>query len=211
MGGRGASAAFRHKSEKRRLSFASGKKGKPSKQLFPALLNLLKNTGSLEKMSSGFEKLHGGEGKEFGAMIDPSGYATKYYEGTSDHVAFHGSDARRSHFLHNHPADGWGHFSGADLMTFASNSGLTGISAISRNAHNPKPHAIPERTYANRRAGTYRITKTHHFKYAEFQQAIRGIQLRSDHYDEDLHRWLSANQRKYGYKYSYRKARNKLQ
>ena len=89
MGGRGAAAAFRHKSEKRRLSFASGKKGKPSKQLFPARLNRLANTGALEKMSSGFEKLHGGEGKEFGAMIDQSGYTTKYYEGQSTDAVLH--------------------------------------------------------------------------------------------------------------------------
>lgn len=204
MGGRGG--VFREKAEKRGLQF--GKKGrrKPSEKLAPAAINRLANTGSLEKMTRAFGEKHSNEDIEYGVQVDRNGYATHYYKGNGGSVSFSGDEANGNHFLHNHPKDGWGNFSGADLDTWAS-TGATGISAISRNKKTPT--GVPEKAYKNRRAGTYQLTKTHAFRSGEFKAAIHTLKVSSNDYDRDLGSWLDKNQRKYGYKYSFTRARNR--
>ena len=88
-------------------------------------------------------------------------------------------------------------------MTFA-NSGATGISASSK-PYTPRSNAkaSTKRAAANRRAGTYTITKTGRFKRAAFVNALKGIKIHGDNYDKELDKWLRENQKVYGYKYSY--------
>lgn len=207
MGGRGAFS--RATGKKRGLSFSTGL-GPPSLELFPARMNRNVNTGSLDRMSAGFEIAHGGAPKEFAVTVDDYGYATSYFEGASGSVNVPDKHLRGTHMIHNHPRGGWGNFSGQDLDAFA-NSGVRGMSAISRNIKAPQnASAAHKKAVGNRRAGDYRISKTNHFDKKGFTQAIRQIKVRDDNYDKDLHKWLSRNQKKYGYKYSYTKATNKV-
>lgn len=204
MGGRGS--AFRPKQGKRGLTFGRKGRGKPSEKLPPSAINRLENTGSLEKMTKAFGEKHSNEEIEYGVQVDKNGYVTHYYKGDSGSVSYYESEASGKHFLHNHPKDGWGNFSGADLETWAS-TGATGVSAISRNKRTPA--RVSEKVYRNRRAGTYQLTKTHAFKANEFRAAIHTLQVSHNDYDRDLGSWLEKNQRKYGYRYSFKRARNK--
>ena len=207
MGGRGALS--RASGEKRGLNFGKGK-GKPSLELYPARMNRNVNTGSLDRMALGFDTAHGGAPKEFAVTVDTYGYATSYFEGSSGSVNVPDKHLNGTHLVHNHPRGGWGNFSGQDLDSFA-NSGVRGMSAISRNLSIPKNASLnTKKAYSNRRSGEYRISKTNHFDRNGFTEAIRQIKVRDDNYDKDLHRWLSRNQQKYGYKYSYTKATNKV-
>lgn len=161
-------------------------------------------------MIRGFGNTHAGSRIEYGALVDSNGYATGYYEGSTGSVSFPYGSTDNRHIVHNHPRGGWANFSGQDLIMMARGKS-TGITAVSQN-NKPRSNASEayKRAYKNRRAGTYKITKTHRFKATEFEQAIRNIQVHDDNYDMDLHKWLKANQRKYGYKYSYTKAKNKV-
>lgn len=158
-------------------------------------------------MTKAFTDKHSNEKIEFAVIVDKNGYATKYLKGSGGSVSFsNAEDFNGNHIVHNHPADGWGNFSGADLETWAK-TGATGISAVSRNKLTPVD-ADP-RVYANRRAGLYQVTKTHAFKTSEFMRALQGVTASSANYDSDMHQWLKDNQKKYGYRYTYRRARNK--
>ena len=205
MGGRGSSSDLsRAKGRRRGLSFGKGKQGKPSLKLFPARINRLENTGDLDKMIKGFSKVHSNSPIEYGVAVDEYGYATGYYEGSSGSVNFPKGSTTGKHIVHNHPGRGWGNFSGTDLMTFAKGKS-TGITAVSSPATTKSKDPTIQRAYKNRRAGTYKITKTGRFKSEQFQQALRNVKVRDDNYDKDLHKWLVKNQKKYGYKYSYSK------
>lgn len=207
MGGRGAFS--RATGKKRGLSFGGGRGGS-SLELFPARMNRNKNTGSLDRMTVGFEAAHGGAPKEFAVTVDAYGYATSYFEGGTGSVSVPDKHLSGTHLIHNHPRGGWGNFSGQDLDSFAT-TGVRGMSAISRNIK-PSANASEQtrKNVARRRSGEYRISKTNHFDKKGFTQAIRQIKVRDDNYDKDLHKWLSRNQKKYGYKYSYTKATNKV-
>lgn len=211
MGGRGGSSSIsRARGQKRGLSF--GRKGKQiqrSLSLLPAKLNRLTNTGDLKKMLAGFGKSHAGSSREYGATIDSNGYATGYYEGSTGSVSFPDGSTNGRHVIHNHPSGGWANFSGQDLVMMAR-SKSTGISAISQNVKTRSKNPKVQKAYRNRRAGTYTITKTHRFKAEDFEKEIRNMKVHDTNYDLDLHKWLKANQRKYGYKYSYTKAKNKV-
>lgn len=207
MGGRGAFS--RATGKKRGLSFGTGT-GKPSLELYPARMNRNANTGSLDRMAVGFDAAHGGAPKEFAVTVDAYGYATSYYEGATGSVSVPDKHLNGTHMLHNHPRGGWGNFSGQDLDAFAS-SKVRGMSAISRNIK-PRANASEQtrKNIGNRRAGEYRISKTQHFDKTRFQNAIRQIKVRDDNYDKDLHKWLIRNQKKYGYKYSFSPATNRV-
>ena len=161
-------------------------------------------------MIKGFAQTHAGSKIEYGAVIDSRGYATGYYEGSSGSVSFPDRATENRHVIHNHPRGGWANFSGQDLVMMAR-SKSTGITAVSQNSKaRSNASEAYKRAYKNRRAGTYKITKTHRFKPKEFEEAVRRVQVHDESYDLDLHKWLKANQRTYGYKYSYSKAKNKV-
>lgn len=205
MGGRGAFSGRANQGD-RGLKFSrSG--GKPSPKLFPAWMNGAKNTGSIERVIDYFNEKHTGSSREWGIQVDENGYITHYYKGTSGSVGFDKSETDGKHFVHNHPARGWANFSGTDLKTWAS-TGLKAVTASSRNAL--PPNGMSPELYSKRRAGTYTIKKKSHFKSAEFIEAIQTVKVRSDNYDLDLGKWLSKNAKKYGYEYSYKPAKNKV-
>lgn len=208
MGGRGALS--RAKGKLRKLFFGNPGKSEPSTELFPSRMNIHENVGSLERMIEGFTKRHDKEKLEYAVTVDEYGFATSYYEGSTGSVNVPSNKSEGMGIVHNHPENGWANFSGGDLKTWAE-GGSKSITAVSRNV------AIPQRkdpyiqeAYRNRRAGKYTIEKTHHFDSEGFMKAIRKIELRDTHYDYDLDQWLKKNQKKYGYKYSYKKAKNKV-
>ena len=198
LGGRGANA-FRTKQGDRGLSFSNGR-GKPSEKLFPAWMNGSKNTGSIDRVIKNFNDKHTKSGREWGVQVDDNGYVTHYYKGSRGSVSYDAFESEGKHFIHNHPANGWGNFSGADLETWAG-SGQKAVTASSRNALPPR--GIDPKLYSKRRAGTYTIKKKPHFKATEFNKAIHSVKVSSDNYDADLSKWLSRNAKKYGYEYSY--------
>lgn len=145
----------------------------------------------------------GGRSKYYGVEAD--GYVTHYFEGATGSVSFTPESLNKKHIIHNHPRGGWANFSGRDLLTFAD-SGVTGMSAVSIRvlpAQNASKKTIA--AYKRRRAGEYRITKTNHFNREGFTKELRALKVRDNNYDKDLHKWLSDNQKKYGYRYSYKK------
>lgn len=207
MGGRGASAfSDRAKQGDRGLTFSNGI-GKPSEKLFPAWMNGAKNTGSIERVIKNFNDKHTKSDREWGIQVDANGYVTHYYKGDRGSVTTSPREDEGKHFVHNHPADGWGNFSGADLESWAG-GGMRAITASSRNELPPR-NANPD-IYKKRRAGTYTIKKKPHFKAKEFDKAIHKVKVSSDNYDADLSKWLSRNAKKYGYEYSYKPAKNKV-
>ena len=206
MGGRGDSSSIsRSKGKKRGLSFGGSGKGTPSLSLFPSKINRRSATGNTDKMISLFKKVHEGAPREYGALLDKNGYATGYYEGASGSVSFPDGSVKKRHVVHNHPRGGWANFSGQDLVMMAR-SGATGITAVSK-AYKPRSNASDsyKKAYANRRAGTYTVTKTHHFNADAFERALKNVRVRDDNYDKDLHKWLVRNQKRFGYKYSYKR------
>lgn len=193
----------RAKGRSRGLHFGKGgRSGSPSLKLLPARINRLGNTGDLDKMIKGFGKAHAQSKLEYGVTVDDFGYATGYYEGSAGSVSFPVDAIPGRHLVHNHPGKGWANFSGTDLLTMARTDS-TGITAVSSPVRTKSKNPVVQRAYRNRRAGTYKITKTGRFRSEQFQKAIRDIQVRDDNYDKDLHKWLKKNQQKYGYKYSY--------
>jgi hypothetical protein len=207
LGGRGASAfSDRAKQGDRGLAFSGGK-GKPSDKMFPSWMNGAKNTGSIDRVIKNFNEKHTQSAREWGVQVDDNGYVTHYYKGSRGSVSYDASESEGKHFIHNHPAHGWGNFSGTDLETWAG-SGQKAVTASSRNELPPK--GINPKLYSKRRAGTYTIKKKSHFKAAEFSKAIHSVKVSSDNYDADLSKWLSRNAKKYGYEYSYKPAKNKV-
>lgn len=54
-------------------------------------------------------------------------------------------------------------------------------------------------------AGTYSFVKGTHFNASGFVKAINTATLKGADYNDAVNKWLKANQKKYGYKYSYTK------
>ena len=59
---------------------------------------------------------------------------------------------------------------------------------------------------ASGREGDYIFVKTHKFNATGFTKAVKNATLRGKDYTDAADRWLKANQKKYGYKYSFKKA-----
>ena len=150
--------------------------------LLSAKLNVQIKYRTPEGAMRKFQKIHGNSDHEFGAVIDGQGFVHKYVEGNPTSVSISGG--KNQIVLHNHP--GGGAFSKADMLSF-SRDGAKGLVASGSKYD-------------------YVITKTSHWdKYSEaFEHAIKTAKIQGKDYDDAVHRWLRANQRKYHYKY-YRK------
>ena len=86
--------------------------------------------------------------------------------------------------LHNHPSGG--HFSDADLISTAMDGRSKGIVATSGKAQ-------------------YTFEKGTHFKANAFTKAVKNATLKGTSYDDAVDKWLKANSKKYGYKYTKQK------
>lgn len=151
----------------------------------PARLNVrIGSTRSPEDMLKAFRDAHVNDAYESGVAVDEHGYVTRYVHGGATSVAIYGT--RGEMVYHNHPGEKGGNFSDSDLISTAL-SGERGIVASGKE-------------------GDYIFVKTHKFNATGFTKAVKNATLRGKDYTDAADRWLKANQKKYGYKYSFKKA-----
>lgn len=129
-----------------------------------------------------------------------------YYEMPDDDAYRHGNAGSISGLtgngkeiaIHNHPRDGWPTFSKEDVINTALGT-RRGIVAVSTKTGRGDDTA--------RYAGVYTFTKGTHFNASGFVKAVNSAQLSGKDYNDAVSKWLKANQQKFGYKYSYQKAK----
>lgn len=141
-----------------------------------------------------FKETHENSKKEFMVQIDSNGYVHAYNKGSSGSVSPYNNDPSRSErgasvrknamLVHNHPVGGWDIFSDADLTVTAGIPNAKGIVATSYNGM------------------TFTVTKGTHFKAEKFANAVNTAKLRGLDYNHAVDNWLTANQKRYGYKYT---------
>jgi len=201
MGGRGSSFGG-----SKRGIFGNGGSGKPAKDLLPVQLNRTNVTGDRQRMLEHFAQIHAGRGHEFAALMDENGFVTSYLEGESGSVAIPKAKVTEStHITHNHPHHGWGNFSGEDIA-YMIDSGARSISASSLPLTDKQAKKWGD-SASRRRAGTYTIERGTHFNGSGLYTAIKTLKVNDKDYDRQLARWLKANQKTYGYTYSYKPAK----
>ena len=158
-----------------------------TKDLFPAYANVRIKAKTLEGAMQEFHNRFENEDHEWAYEVDPQGYVHQYKEGNATSVAISGRN-KNNMILHNHPSGGA--FSDSDLIS-ASLGNERGIVASGKN-------------------GDYIFQKNGgHFKAAEFVKAVKRAKLEGTSYDDAVDRWLKANQKKYGYRYEFKKSRKK--
>lgn len=147
-----------------------------------------------DDMLKAFADTHKDADEEHGVTIDDYGYTTRYRHGNAGSISIWGGKGEV--VVHNHPAGGWPNFSKEDLLSVAS-SCERGIVAVSGT----KGRSADTAKYA----GTYSFVKGTHFNATAFTKAVNSATIRGNDYNDAVHKWLKANQKKYGYKYSYSK------
>jgi hypothetical protein len=174
-----------------------GGNGFSSKDL-PARMNV-KISGavrSYDDMLRAFIQIHGNAGEEHGITIDSQGFTTQYIHGTSSAVAIGGRTGEI--VVHNHPSGGWPNFSKEDLIATSMESSR-GIVAVST----PAGRGADTAQYA----GTYTFVKGQHFNSSAFVKGVNSAKLSGKDYNDAVSKWLKANQKKYGYSYSFVRAK----
>lgn len=154
---------------------------------FPARMNSAKRDGATRFRSEDealrqFRAKHANDDYESLVSVDKDGYVTHYVHGNthSVQVAMNAGDI----VYHNHPSGG--NFSDMDLINTAATSARGIVASGSR--------------------GDYKFTKTNHFKAADFTKAVRNATLKGKDHNDAVDKWLTRNQKRYGYKYSFTKA-----
>lgn len=183
-GGRGAGSgsggtfSFNHAS-------GGGGSGGGGDDILPAVANTKIKAKTLEGALAEFKRNHLLANREFSYSVDEDGYVTGYKRGEAHSVAVpsHGKQGRgrKNMIIHNHPSGGA--FSDTDLHTMAGDRGAKGIIASGKKYD-------------------YKIEKGTHFKAAQFSKAVSSAKMRGKDYDDAVDRWLKANAKKYGYKYT---------
>lgn len=151
---------------------------------------------SYDDMLREFAKAHAGAGEEHGITVDAHGFTTQYIHGTAGAVAISGRTGEI--VVHNHPAGGWPTFSKEDVVATAMESSR-GIVAVSSTAGRSADTA--------KYAGTYTFVKGQRFNASGFVKGVNSAKLSGKDYNDAVDKWLRANQKKYGYSYSYVKAK----
>jgi len=151
---------------------------------------------SYDDMLREFTKAHGGAGMEHGITVDTQGFTTQYIHGTTGAVAISGRTGEI--VIHNHPAGGWPTFSKEDVIATAM-EGSRGIVAVST----PAGRSADTAKYA----GTYTFVKGQRFNASGFVKGVNSAKLSGKDYNDAVDKWLRANQKKYGYTYTYEKAK----
>ena len=169
-----------------------GGSGFSSKDL-PARFNgTFGNETGFDKALAAFRSAHAGSDTEHGITVDARGFVTQYIHGTAGEVMIAGGNGE--FVLHNHPKNGWPTFSGGDLIS-TSLSPEQGIVASSTKAGRDADTA--------KYAGDYIFTKTPHFNASAFVKGVKNAYLKGNDYNDAVHKWLTAHQKKYGYVYTY--------
>lgn len=162
----------------------------------PARMNVKVGVNrTYEDMLKAFIDTHGNAAEEHGVVVDAYGFATKYRHGNAGSISgLTGNGTEIA--LHNHPKDGWPTFSKEDVVNTALGT-RRGIVAVSTTAGRDETTA--------KYAGTYSFVKGTHFNSSGFVKAINNANISGKDYNDAVHKWLTRNQKKYGYKYSYSK------
>lgn len=176
---------------------AGGGSGFSSRDL-PARMNVRLSgaSRSYDDMLREFAKAHAGAGEEHGITVDAHGFTTQYIHGTAGAVAISGRTGEI--VVHNHPAGGWPTFSKEDVVATAMESSR-GIVAVSSTAGRSADTA--------KYAGTYTFVKGQRFNASGFVKGVNSAKLSGKDYNDAVDKWLRANQKKYGYSYTYVKAK----
>lgn len=181
-GGRGGSSGLSTFS----FGHASGGGGGSDTLDLPARMNVrLGINRTPEDTLRAFREAHVNDGYESGVAVDEQGFVTRYVHGGATSVAIYGKKGEIVY--HNHPGQFGGNFSDSDLIS-TSLSGERGIVASARE-------------------GDYKFVKTHKFNASGFIKAVKSAKMRGKDYTDAADRWLKANQKKYGYTYSFTKAK----
>ncbi|MCD8371785.1 MAG: hypothetical protein LUD27_00595 [Clostridia bacterium] len=193
-GGRGGdSGSF---SEAWKLEGGRGGANLPSKADFPARMNVKTGavSNSYDKMLSAFIQTHAADETEHGITVDEYGFTTRYMHGDKGSVSISGSVGEI--IVHNHPFDGWPNFSKDDIAVI-TNSAAKGVVAVSSTTGRSADTA--------KYAGTYSFVKTAKFNANGFLKALDTAHISGKDYNDAVSKWLKANQKKYGYIYTYTK------
>lgn len=132
-----------------------------------------------------FREAHVNDGYESGVAVDEHGFVTRYVHGGATSVAISGKKGEMVY--HNHPGEKGGNFSDSDLIS-TSLSAERGIVASGKE-------------------GDYKFVKTQKFNSSGFVKAVKSARMQGKDYDDAADRWLKRNQKKYGYTYSFTKAK----
>lgn len=182
-GGRGAGSG---KGEVFKFTSASDILGKEkgngkSPMLHPAYMNVATKEKSVEGAIKAFGDKYRNADHEYGAAIDSMGFTHKHMEGGNYSVDIHGGKGQI--ILHNHPSGG--NFSKGDMQS-VSRSWEKGIVAVGKH-------------------GDYIFMKNHNFNATAFEKAMVRARPRGKNYDDAIGKWLTENQKKFGYTYSFNK------
>lgn len=148
---------------------------------------------SFDKTLEAFRNAHASADKEHGITVDVHGFVTSYIHGTRNEVMISGGNGE--FVFHNHPKDGWPTFSGGDLINTAMEPSSGIVASSSKQGRTAETAQY---------AGDYIFTKTPHFKASSFVKAVKTANLKGKDYNDAVNKWLTANQKKYGYVYVYR-------
>lgn len=149
----------------------------------PARMNKMYdgNKQSFDNALKTFKKSHLLSDSESAVTVDENGFVSIYKHGSKSSVGWYESELAGKHVIHNHP--GGSHFSRVDLITTATTR-ATGITATGSKYD-------------------YILKKTSKFDAKGFIKAVNTASGTGD-YNEDVHKFLKANAKKYGYTYSRR-------
>lgn len=168
-----------------KFNHAGGNSKDNTESLFPAYANVRIKEKTLEGAMKEFHDRFKNENKEWAYEIDSQGYVHQYKKGNASSVAISGTN-KNNMILHNHPSGGA--FSDSDLIS-TSLGNEKGIVASGKN-------------------GDYIFEKNGgHFKANEFVKAVKTAKMKGTSYDDAVDKWLTANQKKYGYKYKFIKSK----
>ena len=178
MGGRGSG------SSNNKRFFIGGNEGGGygnDKRHFTAEANVQIKTKTYEEALRVFSKNFANAGHEYAYEVNSDGFVHQFVEGKTHSVAIAGKN--KGIVIHNHPSGS--NFSKADLLTNAINKNEAGVVAVGK-----------EYTYTFVKNGG-------HFKESNFVSDFGNLKsVVGKSRDDGLHRWLKANQKKYGYTYT---------
>ena len=188
-GGRGAGSGDGSTVQKWRNASGGGGGGSDNDTaLLPAKANVKIKSKTLEGALAEFKKNHLLADREFAYEVDGNGYVHQYKRGDSSSVAI-GSRAKmrkgeRTMIIHNHPNASA--FSPADMLSTAADKRSKGIIASGKKYD-------------------YKFEKGTHFNATGFTKAVKNAQkngIKGKDINDAVDKWLRANAKKYGYKYS---------
>lgn len=163
----------------------------------PARMNVkLRAIRNYDDMVKAFADTHRDDDREHGIVVDAYGFTTKYLHGNKGSIS--GLTGNGSEIaIHNHPSDGWPTFSKEDVLNTAlgTRKGIVAVSGTKGRGDDAKY------------AGTYSFIKNQHFDAQGFVKAVNKAKLSGKDYNDAVNKWLKANQKKYGYTYSFVKAK----